>query len=93
MERAAPRATSTRLTESSLGVPSGSSAGVSTALCRAYTPGTGRPAASPGAPSVNRLIDSSFCVARGWVRSRWVSVMAPTAAVISSAATTSKAHT
>ena len=36
-----PRAASTREIEASEGVPSGSSAGVSTALCRAKTPGAG----------------------------------------------------
>ena len=36
-----PRTVSTRDTEISDGEPSGSSAGVSTALCRANTPGEG----------------------------------------------------
>ena len=40
-ERTVPRAASTRDTEASEAVPSGSSAGVSTALCRAKTPGVG----------------------------------------------------
>ena len=40
-ERTVPRAASTRETDDSDGVPSGSRAGVSTALCRAKTPGAG----------------------------------------------------
>src|SRR6476469_1605115 len=40
-DRTVPRAASTRETEASDAVPSGSRAGVSTALCRASTPGVG----------------------------------------------------
>ncbi len=40
-ERTVPRAASTREIDDSAAVPSGSSAGVSTALCRAKTPGAG----------------------------------------------------
>src|SRR5690606_6966555 len=40
-ERTVPRAASTRDTEASAAVPSGSRAGVSTALCLAKTPGAG----------------------------------------------------
>src|SRR5215213_1945456 len=54
------RARRTRDTDRSLGVPSGSSAGVSTALCRAKTPGAGRPVCP--LPSRNRRSDRSRCV-------------------------------
>ena len=41
-DRTVPRAARTRETDPSAAVPSGSRAGVSTALCRAKTPGVGR---------------------------------------------------
>src|SRR5919107_2070585 len=85
------RARSTRDTDSSLGVPSGSSAGVSTALCRAKTPGGGRPVCSR--PSRNRRSARSRWVTLSWMRSRCASTIAPIAAVMSSALVTSKAHT
>src|SRR5919112_1069019 len=89
--RTCSRARSTRDTDSSLGVPSGSSAGVSTALCRAKTPGAGRPVCSR--PSRNRCSARSRWVTRSLSRSRWASTMAPIAAVISSALVTSNAQT
>src|SRR3954447_6859420 len=89
--RTCSRARSTRDTDSSLGVPSGSSAGVSTALCRAKTPGAGRPVCSR--PSRNRRSARSRWVTLAWIRSRWASTIAPIAAVISSALVTSNAHT
>jgi len=48
-------------TERSVGVPSGSSAGVPTALCRAYTPGPGR---FCGSPDCTRIDASSAWVSR-----------------------------
>src|SRR5882757_473851 len=89
--RTSPRARSTRETDSSDGLPSGSSAGVSTALCRAYTPGAGIGVTMP--PSLNRCTDSICWVRRSPMRSRWVSTMAPSAAVISRPLVTSKANT
>ncbi len=78
----------TGLTDSSETVPSGSRAGMSTALCRAYVPGGGRvETCSPR----TRASDSSRCVGLGVRRSRWASTIAPSAAVISRALVTSNA--
>ncbi len=55
------------LTDSSDGVPSGSSAGMSTALCSAKTPGDG---SGVGRPLAIRRLASSRWVSLGPVRSR-----------------------
>src|SRR3954451_11535270 len=89
--RICPRAVSTRETDSSLGVPSGSRAGMSTALCRAKTPGAGSGALI--GPSLIRRSESSRWVGLAMRRSRCASTMAPRAAVMSSAPVTSNAHT
>ncbi len=94
-ERTVPRAASTRETEASAAVPSGSRAGVSTALWRAKTPGA---AAGRGAARSRRSRGPAAAARSAWVgfgvsRSRWASTIAPTAAVISSAQVTSKAKT
>src|SRR5829696_113500 len=78
------------LTDSSEPVPSGSRAGASTALCRAYTPGLGSVVGCP--PGWNRSVASSRWVLRRSKRSRCASTMAPRAAVISSAPVSSNAH-
>src|SRR5215469_1506728 len=80
----------TGLTESWDGVPSGSSAGKSTALCRAKTPG---PGSGVGCSLSTRCRDRSRWVGLGARRSRWASTMAPSAAVISSAAVASNGNT
>src|ERR1035437_1557350 len=85
------RAVSTRDTDTSLGVPSGNKAGVSTALRRAETPGAGSPARF--LPSRKRRSDHWRWVGRGVRRSRWARTMAPRAAVMSSALVTSKVQT
>lgn len=86
-----PRSRSVSITESSAIVPSGSSAGMSTALCRAYTPGAG--SGGSWMLSLTRCAAGSRCVFGAFTCSRWVSTIAPIAAVISSAPVTSKAHT
>src|SRR3954452_7879284 len=78
------------LTDSSEPLPSGSRAGTSTALCRAYTPGLGNVPGWP--PGWNRSAASSRWVLRRSNRSRWASTMAPRAAVMSSAPVSSNAH-
>ena len=80
----------TGFTESWDGVPSGSSAGKSTALCRAYTPG---PGSGVGCPPATRCFDMSRWVSLGAMRSRWASTIAPSAAVISRAAVASNGNT
>src|SRR6202012_1131185 len=72
------------------GEPSGSRAGVSTALCRAKTPGPGSGVGWP--PGWNRSTDISRCVLRRSKRSRWARIIAPIAAVISRALVSSNAH-
>ncbi|CAM5481094.1 hypothetical protein SAURM35S_00112 [Streptomyces aurantiogriseus] len=64
---------------------------MSTALCRAYTPGAG--SGGTFVPSRTRCSASSRWVLARSVRSRWVSTMAPTAAVMSRAPVISKAKT
>ncbi len=86
-----PRAVRTRETDSSLGVPSGRRAGMSTALCRAKTPGAGSGALI--GPSLIRLVASSRWVGLGKSRSRWARTIAPSAAVMSSAPVISNAQT
>src|SRR3984957_10333760 len=77
-------------TEASSGVPSGSRAGMSTALCRAYVPG---PDSGAGWPLDTRSRDRSRWVSLGVRRSRCASTMAPSAAVISRALVTSNGNT
>src|SRR5690606_30691073 len=86
-----PRSRSVLLTVRSEGVPSGSRPAMSTALCRAYTPGAG--SGGRYVPSRTRCSASSRWVLARSVRSRWVSTMAPTAAAISRAPVISKANT
>ena len=86
--RSCPRATMLGDTESAAGLPSGSGAGVSTALWRANTPGVGglpgwRPVA---AYSAMRSRAMSAWLRRGVSASRWASTMAPSTAVTSRAA-------
>ncbi len=71
-------------------VPSGSMAGMSTALCSAYTPGGGSGWTWP--LSILRRA-TSRCVGLGEVRSRCASTIAPSAAVISRALVTSNGNT
>ena len=68
---------------------------MSTALCRASTPGVGSgPGCTPSSANLRiRSPARSFCVRFAVSRSRWASIIAPSAAVISSAEETSKAHT
>ena len=54
-----PRALSVAEIDDGAGVPSGSNAGTSTALCRAKTPGPGKPAAPAREPLRKRLIACS----------------------------------
>src|SRR5262249_52339807 len=77
-------------TERLVVVPSGSMAGMSTALCSAYTPGGGSGATWP--LSILRRA-TSRCVGLGVVRSRCASTIAPSAAVISRALVTSNGNT
>src|SRR3984957_13612192 len=77
-------------TDNREGEPSGSRAGVSTALCRAKTPGPGSGVGYP--PGPNRSMDISRCVLRRSKRSRCARIIAPTAAVISRALVSSNAH-
>ncbi len=81
---------STPLTDNRDCDPSGSSAGMSTALCRAYVPG---PGSGVGRPLATLRVDSIRWVGRGVVRSRCASTIAPSAAVISRALVTSKGNT
>ena len=76
-------------TVSSEKVPSGSSAGTATELPRAKTPGPGKVC---GRAVRNRARESSYCDCF-WFgsRSMCARIIAPTAAVISSALVTSKA--
>ena len=78
------------LTESSDGEPSGSRAGMSTALCSANTPGDG---SGVGRPLATRRLARSRWVGLGLVRSRCASTMAPSAAVMSRALVASKGNT
>ena len=55
--------------EAGAGVPSGNSAGTSTALCRAKTPGPGSHAAVASEPERKRCSERSRWVERG--TSRW----------------------
>src|ERR1019366_2749893 len=71
------------------GLPSGSNAGVSTALCRAYTPGPGNGVGC--VPTLNRSRICSRWPSLGSCGSRCASTIAPRAAVISKALVTSKA--
>ena len=64
---------------------------MSTALCRANTPGAGSGALT--GPNAIRRSDSSRWVGLGISRSRWASTIAPSAAVISSAPVISNAQT
>ena len=75
------------------GDPSGKSAGTSTALCLAKTPEPGSPAASASDFPRKRAIERSRCLflAAGLVLC--ARTIAPSAAVISRAETTSKAQT
>src|SRR6185437_7574981 len=77
-------------TERSVVLPSGSIAGMSTALCSAYTPGGGSGATWP--LSILRRA-TSRCVGLGEVRSRCARTIAPSAAVISRALVTSNGYT
>ena len=90
-----PRAASTRESDASETLPSGSSAGVPTALCRAKTPGGG---SGPRCRPVSAYARTRSAASWAWLgfgvsRSRCASTIAPTAAVISSAEVTSKAKT
>src|SRR5665811_22940 len=78
------------LTDSRDVEPSGSRAGMSTALCRAYVPG---PGSGVGRPLATRRRASTRWVGFGVVRSRWASTIAPSAAVISRALVISNGKT
>src|ERR1017187_1398699 len=86
----ARRAAITGLTESPAGLPSGSRAGMSTALCRAYVPG---PGSGAGRLLATRSLDRLRWVGLGEVRSRCASTMAPSPAVMSRALVASNGNT
>ena len=54
-----PRAFKVAEIEEGAGVPSGNNAGTSTALCKANTPGPGKPAAAANEPERKRACDCS----------------------------------
>ncbi len=87
---AGSRGARTSLTDSSEYEPSGSRAGMSTALCRAYTPGLG--SGVRRAPWENLRIDNSRWLSLSPSRSRCARTMAPRVAMISRAPVSSKAQ-